>query len=420
MKTEGRDGVWQKRGIMKKIVHMQHVDLTLLARTTDEVYSLAELEGKLRTKKQLRIKYGVDVTAPFLHIGHAVNLWMMRHFQECGHKVVLLIGDFTTQIGDPTGKSETRKKISEEQIAKDARGFIKQASKILLTEEQVFEVRRNSEWYQKMDAAEFLGLASHVTYNKLIQRDMFQERIRQKKEIYIHEMLYPILQGYDSVMLKSDLTIVGSDQLFNELMGRFFQERFGQKPQVVLTTKITPGIDGVQKQSKSLGNFVALTDSAAEMYGKLMSIPDALIEQYMVVYSTIPLPKVQEAAMSIKKKEANPMEAKKRMAHAVVERYYGEKEATKAQLGFVQTFQKRDFPEGATELFVNGKIILLKFLIQNNIFSSNSEARRKIKEGAIHIDGKKITEAEWLLDVLKGKSIEMKIGKRGFYRIVSK
>lgn len=396
---------------------MKKFDPTALARTTDKVYSLEELNDTIRSGKQLRIKYGVDVTAPFLHIGHAVNLWMMRYFQECGHKVILLIGDFTTRIGDPTGKSETRRKISVTQIANDAREFIKQASKVLLTEKHVFEVRRNSEWYQKMHAAEFLGLASHVTYSKLIQRDMFQERIRQKKEVYIHEMLYPILQGYDSVMLKSDLTIVGSDQLFNELMGRFFQERFGQKPQVVLTTKITPGLDGVQKQSKSLGNFVALTDSAQEMYGKLMSIPDTLIEQYMAVYSTIRLQEAKEAGMSIKKKGVNPMEAKKRMAHSVVERYHGAKEAAKAQLEFARTFQKHDFPEHAIELSVNGKVTMLQFLIQHKIFTSNSEARRKIKEGAIHIDGKKMLDVNEIINVQKGQTLEMKVGKRQFYRI---
>ena len=247
--------------------------LEIIRRNIEECISLTQLEKKLSSKKQLLIKYGVDVTAPFLHLGHAVNLWMMRTFQEYGHKVIFLIGDFTTKIGDPTGRDTQRKLLSDEEMKLNAQEFIRQVSLVLLTDPEVFSIRRNSEWYDKMALSEFIELTSMVTHAKLIQRDMFQKRIENHREIFMHEMLYPLLQGYDSVMLKSDLTIVGSDQLFNELMGRFYQERFGQEPQIVITSRITPGIDGREKQSKSIGNYIALIDSPREKFGKIMSIP---------------------------------------------------------------------------------------------------------------------------------------------------
>jgi len=231
-----------------------------LSRNLEEIITLDEFRKKIKTKNQMRIKYGVDVTNPMLHLGHAVNLWKMRELQEMGHKVIFLIGDFTSLIGDPTGKSQTRPKRTKEQIERDAKEYQKQVSKILLTDKEVFEVRRNSEWYKKMKAEELLSLMSLITNARLMERDMFQKRVKEGKEIYEHEIVYPILQGYDSVMLKSDLTIIGSDQLFNEMVGRIYQEKFHQKPQVVMTTTITPGTDGGEKQSKSIGNFVAIMD----------------------------------------------------------------------------------------------------------------------------------------------------------------
>jgi len=268
----------------------QLVDLSQLARTTDQVFSLDELRGRLATGRPLRIKYGVDVTAPFLHIGHAVNLWMMRLFQEHGHKVVFLIGDFTTQIGDPTGKDKRRIVPSEADIQRNAEEFLRQVGQVLLTDDDVFEVRRNSEWWGRMGVGEFLTLVAQITHARLVERDMFQKRIAEHVEIHMHEMLYPILQGYDSVMLESDLTIVGSDQLFNEMMGRLYQERAGQAPQVVLTTQITPGTDGKEKQSKSLGNYIALADTPRDKFGKAMSIPDELVGPYVTVYTDLPPP----------------------------------------------------------------------------------------------------------------------------------
>ena len=232
--------------------------LSDIARTTEEIFSLDQLRERLNSKKKLTIKFGADVTASFLHLGHAVNLWMMRRFQEDGHKVIFLIGDFTTRIGDPTGKADTRPQIQRENIERDGQAFIEQIKNILITDDpEVFEVRKNSEWFDKMSVDKFLSLISLTTHSRLISRDMFQKRIQENKEIYTHELIYPILQGYDSFELDSDLTIVGSDQLFNEMMGKFYQEKFGQRPQTIITSKITPGLSGGPKQSKSLNNYVA-------------------------------------------------------------------------------------------------------------------------------------------------------------------
>ncbi|MDQ6803407.1 MAG: tyrosine--tRNA ligase [Actinomycetota bacterium] len=292
--------------------------LSDLSRTIDDVITFDELRPRLGCGRPLRIKYGVDVTAPFLHIGHAVNLWMMRCLQEWGHVVVFLIGDFTTRIGDPTGKTEARAIPNRVEIEQNAERFIEQVGAVLLTDHEVFEVRRNSEWYEGMSLDEFLSLASMVTHARLIERDMFQQRIASRREIHVHELLYPMRQGYDSYMLGSGLTIVGTGQLFNELMERFYQERFGQSPRVVVTTKITPGIDGKQKQSKSLGNYIALADTPRDKFGKTMSIPDELILPYFEVYTEETLEDVDEFLFG------HPMEAKKRLAEAVVARYHGD------------------------------------------------------------------------------------------------
>lgn len=299
------------------------IDFNYLERTVSEITSMKELQEKLQNGEPLRIKYGVDVTAPFLHLGHAVNLWLMRHFQEKGHKVVFLIGDFTTRIGDPTGKSITRKEIDRAEIEANAEDFINQVKTILIDDPSVFEIRRNSEWFENMPTGEFLSLLSMVTHAKLISRDMFQARISKNQEIHMHEILYPILQCYDSYMLKSDLTIVGSDQLFNELLGRFYQERFNQPPQVVVTTKITPGIDGKEKQSKSLGNYIAISDTARDKYGKAMSLPDELICEYLTVYTDMPIDKINEFNSGIVNGRENPIIAKKALAKALVSKYHG-------------------------------------------------------------------------------------------------
>jgi tyrosyl-tRNA synthetase len=271
--------------------------LERFARTTEEILSLPELQRLLASGRQLRIKYGVDLTAPHLHLGHAVNLWMMRALQDLGHKVIFLIGDATTRIGDPTGRNVLRPLIPPEEIETNAQAVLAQVRMVLRCDSpEVFEVRRNLEWYEPMSAPDLLQLFSMVTHARLASRDMFRERMQQGLNIHMHEMLYPVLQGYDSFALASDLNIIGSDQLFNEMMGRFYQERLGQPPQVIITTRITPGIDGKAKQSKSLGNYIGLSHSPRDKFERAMKLPDRLIVSYLEVYTEAPLAAVAEIA----------------------------------------------------------------------------------------------------------------------------
>jgi tyrosyl-tRNA synthetase len=397
-------------------MEIKDIDLSALGRTTEEIYSLNELRTKLAEHRPLRIKYGVDVTAPFLHIGHAVNLWMMRYLQEHGHKVVFLIGDFTTRIGDPTGKSQTRKVIDREEIERNAEEFIKQVGRVLLTNQDVFEIRRNSEWFDKMHVDEFMSLLSLVTHSKLIQRDMFQKRIQTGSEIYLHEMLYPILQGYDSVMLNSDLTIVGTDQLFNELMGRFFQEKFDQSPQIVMTTRITPGLDGVEKQSKSLGNYIAITDEARNMYGKIMSIPDHLIVPYLTVYTLVPIEVVQQLESGTSDGSLNPMEAKKLLARSLVERYYGAAVAETEEQWFKETFSQRVIPTDIPDVKVSEPLTPVELLQQCLPDSSKAAIRRLLQQGGVRLNDSKLSLSEEKMSIKEGDIL--KVGKRQWFKLV--
>lgn len=391
--------------------------LSDIARTTEEIFSLDQLRERLNSKKKLTIKFGADVTAPFLHLGHAVNLWMMRRFQEDGHKVIFLIGDFTTRIGDPTGKSDPRPQIRRENIERDGLAFIEQIKNILITDNpEVFEVRRNSEWFDKMSVDKFLSLVSLTTHSRLISRDMFQKRIDENKEIYTHELLYPILQGYDSFELNSDLTIVGSDQLFNEMMGKFYQEKLGLKPQTIITSKITPGLSGGAKQSKSLNNYVAITDSPRDKYGKIMTLKDELIISWMKVYTTLPLLEIDEYERRLKE-GTNPIEIKHILARAIVTRYHGQECARLEEEWFKTTFSKKDFPEEAPIVSLGKEGIslfdLIKFIKPEN---SNSEIRTLITQGAISLGGEKLTDPKKEI-TLNESPQELKIGKRGFFKV---
>lgn len=391
------------------------VDFDRLERTIDQTFSLEDFRVKLRLKRPLRIKYGVDATAPFLHIGHAVNIWMMRELQECGHIVIFLLGDFTTRIGDPTGKSETRKVIPRDEIEANANEFLRQVSRILLTDSEVFEVHRNSEWYDNMGLGEFMSLLSMVTHSKLIQRDMFQKRIQEGHEIHMHEMLYPILQGYDSVMLESDLTIVGTDQLFNELMGRFYQEKFGQTPQIVITTKITPGTDGVEKQSKSIGNYIALTDSPRDKYGKIMSIPDFLIIPYLEVYTLVPIQEVRDIEKGIENRTFNPMDAKKLLARAVVERYHGKEAAQAEEEWFTGVFSHRRTPDNIPTKHVNIDGTIVDIAHACVLSQSKSAIRRLVQQGGVRLNDTRVTDPDARPEIRQGDIL--KVGKRQWFRI---
>ncbi len=390
--------------------------LKYFSRTTDEVFSLGEFKKMLLSGRQLRMKFGMDVTAANLHIGHAVNFWMYRKLQDLGHKMVFLVGDFTTKIGDPTGKSETRPIIPEKEIKKNSEEFIRQAMMVLRDDPKLVEVRRNSEWYDKMSAEQLLSLMSLVTHNRLLTRDMFQKRVKEQREIYEHELVYPILQGYDSVMLKSDLTIVGSDQLYNEMMGRFFQEKFGQPPQVVLTTKITPGIDGREKQSKSLGNYIGLKHSAREKFGRVMSIPDNLIIDYFKIYTELPLKEIEKIEKDM---PAHPMEAKLRLAAAIVARYHGQKTAAEEKKWFQNTFSEGKTPKEIPKIQF-GKKEAAAFNLVRKCFSSkeksNSQIRRLFQQGAIKVNGKTVEEPKEKVKLVRD-GVVLKVGKRQWFRV---
>lgn len=405
---------------MRKVVSEPQVIQKVIdsfSRTTEEIFSLEELKKLLSSGRQLKMKFGVDVTAPDLHIGHAVNLWMYKKLQELGHKIIFLIGDFTTQIGDPTGKSRTRPIIPLEEIKKNAEAFIKQTKMVLHDDPNLVEVRRNSEWYDKLSAKELLSLMSMVTHNRLMAREMFRKRAQEGKEIYEHELVYPILQGYDSVMLKSDLAIIGSDQLYNEMMGRFFQEKFGQAPQVIITTKITPGIDGKEKQSKSLGNYIGLAHSPREKFGRVMSMPDDLIIEYFKVYTEVPLEEIVQIERGL---PSDPMRFKLLLAKEIVQRYHGEKVAEEELQWFRKTFSEQQIPEKAPVISL-GKQSANAFEILRRCFTSkeksNSEIRRLIKQGAVKLDSRTVESQEEVI-LLPADGIKLKVGKRNWFKIV--
>lgn len=394
-------------------------DLSRFERTSEEEYTRSALVSKLREDRPLRIKYGVDVTAPFLHIGHAVNLWMMRDLQDHGHTVVFLIGDFTTRIGDPTDKDETRGKIPPDEITRNAQLFIEQAAQVLRTDSDVFEIRRNSEWYDKMAAGELLDLLTLVTHSRLIEREMFARRSAFGGEIYMHELLYPVLQGYDSYALESDLTIVGTDQLFNELMGRFYQDKLGQAPQVVMTTRITSGIDGREKQSKSLGNYIAISDPPREKYGKAMRLPDHLTRDFMEVYTTLPNEEIEDLFATVDRGELNPMAAKRKFAYALVERYHGSAAASEEDDWFARVFSGGETPSEMPEVRIRPGQTLLEILVECMPEESKSAMRRLINGGAVRLDGQKLTDADASVPVARGAEHTLRIGRRRWFKLLS-
>ncbi|OGF63000.1 tyrosine--tRNA ligase [Candidatus Giovannonibacteria bacterium RIFCSPLOWO2_01_FULL_44_40] len=381
--------------------------MEILKRNVEQIITEEEFQKKLRSGNQLRIKHGVDATSTLLHIGHAVNYWKMREFQELGHKVVFLIGDFTTQIGDPTGRSKTRPDIPRKVISENAKRFLNQATKILINKPNLLEVRRNSEWYDKMRLSDFIALLRKVTHARLIERDMFQARIKNNDEIYEHEIVYPVLQAYDSVAIKSDMTIIGTDQLFNELLGRRYQEIFGQKPQTIITTSITPGLDGKEKMSKSLGNFVAISDLPKEKFGKIMTIPDNLIESYLKVYTRLSF---QEISEIVKQK---PNEAKKRLAYEIVNIYHREKKAKNAKESFEKIFSKREAPEDLKIYRAKSGEKWIDFLVRESLAKSKTEAKRLIAGGGVDFGGEKVANSGEKIT----KNGTAKIGKYKFIRI---
>ena len=389
-----------------------------LRRNIDTIIGEDLLLQRLTSGEKLRIKYGVDCTAPDLHLGHAVNLWMMRHLQEQGHRVVFLLGDTTTRIGDPTGKSDTRPLLSLEAIDSNAAAFLEQVGMVLHTDPELFEVRRNSEWFDAMPITELLSLFSMVTHAQLMSRDMFRDRIADGREIALHELTYPVLQGYDSFAMDSDLTIVGSDQLFNEMMGRHYQQRLGTEPQVLITTRITPGLDGGLKQSKSIGNYVALLDSPREKFGKLMSLPDDLVEVWAAAYTDLSDADVDVLAAEIKKTGSGARDAKLALAQEVVRRYHGADIATRSRDEFIALFSQRQTPEDMPTLVSTGQSMMpldLGRLVRPDL--SNNALRQLLAQKAIRIDGVVIRDEHAPIDM--AHNVVLRIGPRSWWRILA-
>lgn len=386
----------------------------LFTRGVIEIITKDELRRLLASKRQLRIKHGIDATSPDLHIGHAANLWKLRCLQEAGHKAVILLGDATTAIGDPTGKTRARPIIPNSTIKKNIAAIETQIEKILLTDPRVFEMRRSSEWYGKMKAGDLIRIFSMVTHARLIERDMFRKRIAERNEIYLHELIYPLLQGYDSVALRSDCTVIGSDQLFNEHMGRFFQERFRQRPQVIIALKILPGLDGGEKMSKSLGNYIGLRDKPRDKFGKAMRVRDELIVPYLEHYTDLPLDTIADIKGKIAR-GGNPMEAKLMFAQALVSRYHGAAAGEKEKEYFLKTFSRKEFSNVPGVKIPHGSYPVLELLTRLGFISSKSEGRRLISQGAVEINEEVIKDVNANCRIGRGTLI--RIGKRRLARI---
>lgn len=387
-----------------------------LARTTDEIIGRDTLISRLQTGRRLNVKYGVDLTAPSLHLGHAVNLWMMRYLQDLGNCVIFLLGDTTTQIGDPTGRTTTRPVLSRNQIDQNASVLLDQVGLVLRTDPDVFTVRRNSEWYGEMPVVDLLYELSLVTHAQLMSRDMFQARINEDRDIAMHEVLYPVLQGYDSVALESHLTIVGSDQLFNEMTGRHLQGRHGQVPQSIITTTITPGLDGGPKQSKSLNNYVGLADSPSDKLGKLMTLKDSLIGVWATVYTDLSQPAV--AALEDAAAAGGPQarDAKLRLAHAIVARYHGAAKADSCLQEFVSVYSCGRLPREIPSLEIAANPIpLIQLLAATRPELSGSARRRLITEGGVRLNDVKATDIDSSVSWSPGDVLQA--GRRHWYSL---
>ncbi len=389
--------------------------LSLLQRGTDEIISEAELIEKLKEGRPLRIKAGFDPTAPDLHLGHTVLLNKLRQFQQLGHEVIFLIGDFTGMIGDPTGKNVTRKPLTPDEVAANARTYQEQVFKIL--DPHKTRVVFNSEWMGQLNAADMIQLAARHTVARMLERDDFHKRYQDGRPIAIHEFLYPLLQGHDSVVLEADAELGGTDQKFNLLVGRELQRQQGQKPQVVITLPLLVGLDGVQKMSKSLGNYVAIDDAPEEMFGKLMSVSDTLMWRYLELLSFRPLEEIAQWQTEVDA-GLNPRDVKVRMALELVARFHGEAAAEAAHAAFVNRFRDGALPEELPEheITVPADGMLLTVLLrETGLATSTSEATRALKQGGVRIDGEKVDDPK--ATIAPGCEHVIQIGKRRFARV---
>jgi len=375
-----------------------------------------KLERSVETGIPLKIKAGFDPTAPDLHLGHTVLLQKLKHFQDLGHDVCFLIGDFTGLIGDPTGKSETRKPLTRDDIARNAETYKEQVFKILDPDKT--QIAFNSKWLGKLDSFEMIRLASELTVARMLEREDFKNRFENGKPISIHEFLYPLIQGYDSVAMEADVELGGTDQLFNLLMGRDLQRSRKQEPQIVLTMPLLEGLDGVNKMSKSLGNYIGITEAANDIYGKVMSLPDELMFRYYELLSDLNNNEIVTLKTGVKNGTLHPKSVKQKLARELTERFQSADAAMQAELHFETVFAKKDMPEDMPEQAIHATdaIWVPQLLVDTGLVSSTSEGRRMIKQNAVSINGEKITDSNYAIQPVG--DIIFKVGKRRFCKVI--
>ena len=385
--------------------------LTIIEKGADEILPLDELRTKLQKNKPLRVKVGFDPTAPDIHLGHTVVMNKMKQLQDLGHEIIFLIGDFTGMIGDPSGKDVTRKPLTKKEILENAKSYEEQVFKIL--DKDKTRIAFNSEWMSKMSSADMISLASKQTVARMLERDDFSKRYKSEQAISIHEFLYPLVQGFDSVALQADMELGGTDQKFNLLVGRDLQKQAGKEPQVILTMPLLEGLDGVQKMSKSLDNYIGIDESPDSMFGKIMSISDDLMWRYLELLSFESIETIESWKQEVKDGE-NPRNIKFRLAEEIITRFHDNELAKQAQKNFIDRFAKNKTPEEMDEFSFPNGIKIANLLKDSNLVSSTSEAFRMIQQGAAKIDSEKITDKD--LEPSIGTSV-YQVGKRKFARV---
>ena len=371
------------------------------------------LKKSLKENKPLRVKQGFDPTAPDIHLGHTVCLRKLKQFQELGHQVVLIIGDYTGMVGDPSDINETRPRLTHDEVMVNAKTYEEQFFKVLDREKT--EVHYNGEWFKEYKFSEMMNLASKFTVARMLERDDFSKRYKNEQAISIHEFFYPLMQGYDSVVIKADVEIGATEQKFNLLIARKIQEEYGVKPQCILTMPVLPGTDGTVRMSKSAGNYIGIDESPKEIYGKTMSIPDDLIYSYFELVTDTGLEELSLIKEQLNSPNTNPMDLKKKLAMEIVTLYHGSEAGETAGSEFSEIFSKGNIPDDIHEVRVNSGVSLVDIMSENNITSSKGEARRLISQGAVRINNEKVTELDYTVD--KGKELILKAGKRRFLKI---
>ncbi len=405
-------------GLMSNLKNDIQQQVVQLARGAEAVYTQKELQTRLTTAagtgRQLRVKLGLDPTAPDIHLGHTVVLRKMRQFQDLGHKAVMIIGDYTARIGDPTGQNKTRPVLEPGQIDANARTYFEQAGKVLDTSPEKFEVRYNGEWLASLRLADIVGLAGQMTVARMMERDTFEKRYKAGQPIGVHEFLYPLMQGYDSVCIEADVELGGTDQTFNNLIGRQLQENAGKKPQIVLTMPILVGLDGTEKMSKSKGNYIGVTDEPNDMFGKVMSIPDTLMANYFTLLTDLPARQIDEL---VDPDKTHPKQAKVQLGKLIVTQYHSPQAAEAAAGEFDRVFAQRNVPADMAEIRVPAaQMGIVDLVVTAGFAKSKGEARRLISQNAVSIAEEKITDPNAEVTLESGQVL--KVGKRRFGRIV--